>query len=52
MSAKYMEELWVLSGKVWELSKTDDRYAALYRKLSEALDTAEVAGLVKVDDEF
>jgi hypothetical protein len=43
---KYMKTLWELAGEVGTLGETDDRYAAVYAKLSDALDVAEQTGLI------
>lgn len=47
---KHMRELWELAGKIGTIGETDDRYAEVYRCLSDALDRAEENKLI-VDTE-
>ena len=46
----YMRELWELAGLVGSVGETDDRYRAVYIRLSEALDEAEITRLITVDE--
>lgn len=43
---KHMKELWELAGEIGAMGESDDRYAAVYQKLSEALDAAERTKLI------
>lgn len=50
----HMKKLWELSGQIGTKGETDERYAAVYAKLSDALDEAERTGLIvneEVDNE-
>jgi len=48
---KHMEALWKLAGEIGTLGESDQRYAAVYAKLSEALDEAEATGLIVNEDD-
>lgn len=45
--AKHMRKLWNLAGEVGSIGEEDSRYAAVYAKLSDALDAAERVGLIR-----
>lgn len=47
---KHLKELWELAGEIGTLGESDDRYAAVYRKLSDALDVAEQTGLITYEE--
>lgn len=49
--SKHMLKLWQLAGEIGTLGETDPRYATVYIKLSEALDNAELSGLIKYEEE-
>ena len=44
--AEHMKELWELAGEIGTLGETQERYARVYMKLSDALDEAEASGLI------
>lgn len=49
---KHMRALWRLAGEIGTLAECDVKgYAAVYEKLSLALDTAESVGLINYVDE-
>lgn len=50
---KHMRALWRLAGEIGTIAEneTDRRYAAVYEKLSDALDQAEGMGLITHVDE-
>lgn len=49
--AKHLRKLWNLAGEIGSLGEEDNRYGAVYEKLSDALDVAERVGLIKNIDE-
>lgn len=43
---KHMRRLWRLAGEIGTIGEDDGRYAAVYKKLSDALDKAEENDLI------
>lgn len=48
---KQMLELWELAGEIGTIAERDDRYAEVYRHLSNALDAAEDNKLIVNEEE-
>lgn len=48
---RHMLTLWELADSVGKLGETDFRYALVYKKISEALDEAELQGLITYEEE-
>lgn len=48
--SKFIQQLWELAGEIGTMGETDDRYAAVYEKLSEALHITEEQKLITFDE--
>lgn len=50
MQKDLIKQLYELAGEIGALAETDDRYIQVYKKLADALDAAELVGLLYSDD--